>query len=85
MSVVNLFRQIIRHNPCIEVLNLECFSKNSDKEVNIGELVFETLLSSRINSIKDLNLGANSSWFWDPKTKVERSCNVDLLAELILK
>ena len=51
----------------------------------MGELVLETLLSSNVDSIIDLNLSDNNSWFWHPVTKEERSDNVDLLAELISK
>ena len=47
---------------------------------NIGELVLEILLSSSIDSIADLNLGVNSSWF-----REDREGNADLLAELISK
>ena len=56
-----------------------------DREENIGELVLETLLNSSIDSITDLNLGSNYSWFYHPDTEEERSGNVDLLAELISK
>ena len=61
------------------------FSGDEDRDENIGELVLETLLNSNINSIIDLNLGDNSSWFKHPDTEEERSSNVDLLAELISK
>ena len=59
------------------------FSGDSDREENIGELVHETLLNSNIESISDLDLSCNYSWFWNPVTREERSSNVDLLAELI--
>ena len=59
LTMVGLFRQIIQHNPSIEVLKLNGFSRDSDREENIGELVLEALLSSNINSITDLNLGYN--------------------------
>ena len=52
---------------------------------NIGELVFETLLNSKIKSITDLNLGNNSEWFKHPNTTEEISSNVGLLVELISK
>ena len=58
---------------------------SEDRDVNIGELVFETLLGYDIKSITDLNLNCNESWFMHPDTKVEISSNVDLLAELITK
>ena len=62
---------------------MDKFSKDEDIHENIGELVFETLLYSSINSITDLNLSDNKSWFIKPQTKEERSGNVELLAELI--
>ena len=52
------------------------FSYDQDKVQNIGELVLETLLSYSVDSIIDLNLGSNYSWFKHPG-------NVDLLTELI--
>ena len=61
------------------------FSAYSDYEENIGELVLEILLSSNIDSITDLSLSYNLSWFKNPITKEERSGNVDLLVELISK
>ena len=51
----------------------------------MGELVLEALLSSNIDTITDLNLGYNKSWFEHPDTKEERQGNVDLLLELITK
>ena len=47
-----------------------------DGEHNIGELVLEALLSFNIDSISNLNLGRNYSWF-------DRIGDVDLLTELI--
>jgi len=61
------------------------FSGIKDFSENIGELVLEILLSSNINSIADLNLSENYSWFHNPETEEEREGNVDLLAELISK
>ena len=80
--MVSLFRQIILSNPPIQVLNMNRFSGNTD--VNVGELVLEALLNSKILSIQDLNLDCNYYWFKHPSTE-ERSENVDLLAELITK
>ena len=49
------------------------FNGHDDKEENMGEQVLEALLSANINTITDLNLGANAiSWFKDPVTKEER-------------
>ena len=39
------------------------FSRDKDANENIGELVLEILMSSSIDSIADLDLGGNSSWF----------------------
>lgn len=60
--MVSFFRMIIQHNPCIEVLTMWGFSNEKVNE-NIGEIVLETLLSSNIDSITDLNLSSNYSWF----------------------
>ena len=46
----------------------------------MGEIVLESVLTSQIDSINDLNLGINKSWF-----REDRSGNTDLLAELISK
>ena len=46
----------------------------------MGEIVLESVLTSQIDSINDLNLGINKSWFGE-----DRSGNTDLLAELISK
>ena len=51
----------------------------------MGELVLEALLSSTIDTITDLNLGGNWSWFQHPDTNNERFGNVDLLLDLITK
>ena len=61
------------------------FSDDEDRGENIGELVLECLLGSRIDSIEDLNLSSNESWFKHPVTKEERSGNIALLAELLSK
>ena len=61
------------------------FSYKNDRDQNIGELVFESLLNTNVDSIIDLNLGLNYSWFWRPYKKKERSGNIDLLAMLISK
>ena len=78
LSMVSLFRQIIQNSPPIEGLFMFGFSRERDDNENIGELVLESLLSSRIDSVKDLNLGFNPSWFKHPE-------NANLLAELISK
>ena len=80
MSIVGLFRQIVQQNPPIEVLNMEYFSHDSDRENNMGEIILESILSSNIDSINDLNLGFNNSWFSE-----DRSGNIDLLALLMTK
>ena len=80
LSLVGLISQIIQNRPSIEVLDMNSFSKDKDKNENICELVLESLLSSRIDSIINLNLRDNNSWFKHPDTKEERSDNIDLLA-----
>ena len=69
LTIVSLFRQIIQQNPPIDVLNMNKFSADEDRHENIGELILETLLNSSINSITDLNLSDNKSWFEHPDTK----------------
>ena len=59
LSIASLFRKIIQHNPLIEVLNIETFSYNEDRNQNIGELILEALFTSSIDSIVDLNLEWN--------------------------
>ena len=81
LSLVSLLRQIVQNNPAITSLNMEGFSDDNDKNENIGELVLEILLSSSIDSITDLDLRENLSWFKGE----ERKGNVDLLMELITK
>ena len=83
LSIICLLRQIIQQNPPIQVLNMNRFSKHKDREENIGELVFETLLNANIETITDLDLSCNYSWFLNPVTREERSSNIDLLVELI--
>ena len=48
------------------------FSWDGDREEDTGQLVLESLLSSNIDSISDLNLGGNRSWFYNPDTNEER-------------
>lgn len=60
-------------------------TKNPDINVNIGEIVLKTLLDSNVNSITNLNLRNNRSWFWDFGSYKERFGNVELLTELISK
>ena len=64
---------------------MNIFSSGKDRDANIGELVLEILMSSNIDSITNLNLRSNESWFKNPNTEEERSGNVDLLVELIAK
>ena len=45
------------------MLNLEYFSKNNDKDGSIGNFILKSLVASNIESIIDLDLSANSSWF----------------------
>ena len=43
-----LFRQIIQQNPPLEHLSLQKYSYYHDTAENIGELILETILNSRI-------------------------------------
>ena len=72
MEMVNLFRQIIQNSPPIQVLNMNNFSESFDKQENVGENVQEALLSSNIDTITDLNLSSNGTWFQHPDTGKER-------------
>ena len=83
LSLVSLFRQITQNNPPIQLLNMNDFSSDRDSNMNMGEFVLEALLGSNIQSITDLNLYGNSSWFKNPETQEEKSGSVDLLVELI--
>ena len=83
LSMVSLLRQITQNNPQIEVLNMYAFSGDSDREQNIGELVFETLLNASVDSLIELDISCNESWFSNPSTREERTDNVSLLSELI--
>ena len=67
--MVSLLRQIMQSSPQIEILKMNNFSADLDREENIGEIVLETLLSSNIESITDLDLSHNASWFHHPDTK----------------
>ena len=51
---------------------MEYFSRVEDRIEKKGELVLEALLSSNIDTITDLNLLANPSWFQYPETQEER-------------
>lgn len=63
MQLCELFRQIIQQNPPLENLSFSGFSEESDRNQNIGSFILEAILNSRIQSIKELNLESNSSWF----------------------
>ena len=68
LSMASLFRQIIERNPQIKVLNMALFSGDKDVNENICEIFLETLLNHNIDSIADLDLSSNSSWFKQPQT-----------------
>ena len=57
---------------------MDMFSSDKDVNENIAEVVLEALLTSSIDSIANLNLSCNKSWFKHPG-------NADLLAEIISK
>ena len=63
MQLAYMFRQIIQQNPPLEILVMTEYSNKNDSTKDIGEFILETILSSRILSIKLLNLSYNSSWF----------------------
>ena len=67
------------------VSKLNGLSEDRDVNENIGELVLESLLSSDINSITELRLGSNKSWFRHPVTKERKSGNIVLLEGLLQK
>ena len=85
LSMVTLLRQIVQRKPPIIDLNMVLFSSDHDENENIGELVLEILLNSSIDTITNLDLDSNSSWFYNFNTGEERSGNVDLLVELLSK
>lgn len=68
------------------------FSYHKRDNENMGEIVLETLLSSDIDCISNLDLSSNASWFWPSRfpeesseTEEEKTSNAELLAELIDK
>ena len=87
--MISLFRQIIYHDPPIQVLNMEEFSRYNESDgKNVGETILESLLSSNIDSITDINLGCNRTWFnksGSHGTLLEICSNVNLVSELISK
>ena len=64
---------------------MRSFSGYVDINENISEIILEAILSSNIQSITDLNINENPSWFKHPDTQEDRSGSVDLLVELISK
>lgn len=80
IAIFGLIRKIIELNPHLTTLNLSNFSTDDIFEESLGELVLQCLLSSSIDSIIDLDLGGNASWFED-----ERESNVELLADVCIK
>ena len=85
MQLGGLFRQIIQQNPPLEVLNLRCYSDKNDRFQNIGEFILESILDSRIKSIRHLYLALNSSWFQHPDTLELNVSNENILSEIIAK
>ena len=63
---------------------MNTFGTHDDND-NIGEIVFETLLNSNIDSITNFDLSNNTEWFKHPETKEESTSNVELLLEVISK
>ena len=85
VTMASLLRQIVLNNPLIQELNMTCFSQCEDINHNIGEFVLESLLSSNIDCVTNLNLSMNLTWFKRYDTGEERSGNADILAEFISK
>lgn len=85
LLMLSLFMQIIQRNPPIQVLNMEKFSGDNDRDGSNGECVLEALMSSNIESITELDLSNNESWFNQTHLQEERKGNVDLLLELTTK
>ena len=85
LSMAALLRQIVQNNPPITDLNMHAFSDRTNWNENIGELVFEILLNSSIDTVTVLNLSNNSSWFVNSRTRGKKLGNADLLVELISK
>ena len=58
----------------------------NDRDGKIGEQILEAILNSNIDSISNLNLYCNWSWFCkNPYTYEERFSNIELLKELLSK
>ena len=51
---------------------MQYLSNVKDRDESMGELILEALLGSSIDSISDLNLSRNKSWFKHPDTNEER-------------
>ena len=51
----------------------------------MGEIVLESLLSSNIDTITNLDFDGNSSWLVNRQTKELRTSNFELLLDLINK
>ena len=60
---------------------MENFGRSND----IGEIIIESLFSSNIDSITDLKLSGNESWFKNSSTNQEICNNADLVSEIISK
>ena len=85
LQIVTLFRLIIQQKPQLELLDMGTFSDKHDRDQNFAEIILETLLSSNIDSITNIRLFNNESWFKNPVTKEDRFSNVELLGELFSK
>ena len=83
--MATLLRLIVQRNPPIVELIMHNYSDRYNRDENIGDLVFEILLNSSIDSITILSFFSNHSWFKIPYKREEKSGNIDLLVELISK
>ena len=61
--MAGMLREIIQNNPLLTHLNLNLFSNENDRDQSAGDIILEALHNSSINTIQDLNLGFNRSWF----------------------
>ena len=69
ISLAGLIREIVQHKPPLTHLDLYDFSKDNDSDQSAGEIILEALLNSSINTIQDLDLSNNYSWFSIGDTK----------------
>ena len=67
INLAGLVRDIIQNNPPLTNLNFSQFSGDKDGNESAGSTIMEAILNSSVNSIQDLNLSNNQSWFKNGK------------------